>query len=111
MYRVFSEKSASPASIGSESGRPRSGALVEASHRALQPVGDDRLNRFGGALDRIVEVCARLGSHAFEQVILALALARWTADANSHANEIGRSERLLYRSHAAIAGVAAALLE
>src|SRR5579862_6634017 len=85
--------------------------LIETLHRALQPVADNRLDCFGSPLNRGFEVRTRLCAHPFQQIILALALARRPADTDAHPNEIRRAQRLLDRSHPAIAGVASALLE
>ena len=100
-------------------------ALIVAIHRGFESVGGDRFDRARGAIEQRCERLPFGGGHRAQQIVfvfLGLRLAARLhldlagksgrpADTHSDANEIRRTERLRDRAHAAIAGVAAALLD
>src|SRR5271155_2476741 len=98
-------------------------ALVVSIHRGFESMLCNEFDRARRALEDRRECLPFGGSHRAQEVVLVLfglrlparfqlfAKARRPADSNSHANKVGRSERLGDRANAAVAGVAPALFD
>src|SRR5580692_8028898 len=97
--------------------------LVVSIHRGFESMLGDRFDRACCALEDRRECLSLRGGHRAQEVVLVFFGLRLparlhlfvkigrAADSNSNANEVGRAQRLGYRTNSAVAGIATTLFD